>query len=415
MFAVMAVMFVQLPPMAAKQDSVLNTYAALVEVDALAHQQYVAPIDGGKLVDGAIRGMMRELDPYSGYISPQELPSFERRSRGNFSGVGIELGSKNGQIMVIAPIEGSSAVKSGVLAGDVLISVDGREVEGRAVFDVEEMLVGAPGTKVQLRLQHPSSAESREVVLTRGVITLHTVRGFALKHDNKWDYTVESASGIAYLRVSSFRENTITDFDEALLQIKSAGARALILDLRFNPGGIMSGAVDMADRFLTDGVIVSTVSGRRAVDEYRATTSALECDLPLVILVNENTASSAEIVAGALQARGRARVVGGRSFGKGSVQHLIHLIGRKSAVKLTVALYKLPNGRIIHRTPLNAPSEAWGIKPDVAVSLDEEEIRQVQQSRSALDFPTSARGASRQIVLDRQLTTALQVAQSSID
>ncbi len=413
LFAVIVLMFLQLPPMAAKQDSVVHTYSALVEVDALAKQQFVDPIADDRLVDGAIRGMMLQLDPYSGYISPDELPAFERRNRGDFSGVGVEIGMQAGQLMVIAPVEGSPAAKAGVLPGDVLVSVDGRSLEGRSVFDVEGMLVGPPGSRVVLGVRHSGDTEVVKLPVVRGPVHLKTVRGFRRDEQGNWDCVIDPAAKVGYVRVSSFRENTIGDFDAALREMLDDGIRGVILDLRFNPGGLMQQAIDMADRFLESGPIVATVTRRRAVDQYNAIREGTISNVHVVVLINGHSASAAEIVAGSLQARRRAVVVGERSFGKGSVQHLIHLQGHQAAVKLTVAYYRLPDGRTIHRTDRNAHTDAWGVIPDVEVLLTGEQADAIQASRRTLDTPSpgsSPTGPTGELILDPQLERALELA-----
>jgi carboxyl-terminal processing protease len=451
LFGVILLMFLQLPPMAAKQDSVVQTYSALVEVDALAKQQFVDVIDDDRLVDGAIRGMMLQLDPYSGYISADELPAFERRSRGDFSGVGAELGIVGGEIAIIAPLEGSPAARAGVLPGDVLLTIDGRSLKGRSVFDVEEMLVGPPGSRVTITVRHPGQTTSTELTVFRGAVHINSVRGFRRNENGDWDFLLHppprhergEATPIGYIRVSNFRENTLGDFDAALHEVLDRGARALILDLRFNPGGLMQQAIAMADRFLDAGLIVSTTTRHRAVDGYNAMREGTVSNIQLVILINGHSASAAEIVAGSLQARGRASVVGERSFGKGSVQHLVHLRGHKAAVKLTVAYYRLPDGRTIHRTEKNAASDAWGVIPDHEVRLTEEETEVLLAARRALDNPLSpipsregrgegtsqpslfttgdSRGSTggpaktHDLPLDRQLLEALKLAAGAAD
>lgn len=390
MFGVMTLMFVKLPPMVARQDSVLNTYSALVEVDALAKQRFVEPITDDRLVDGAIRGMMRQLDPYSGYISPEELPGFQRRNRGQFCGVGLEVGVRDGRLTIIAPIEGSPAARAGILAGDVLIAVNRNEVEGLSTFEVEEMLVGQPGEGVTLTVRRPGEDEPQVRHLVREQVALRTVRGIRRSESGEWDYWIDRDAGIGYVRVSNFRENTVQEFDEALTILSRGTLNGLILDLRFNPGGFLHQAVAMADRFLSDGLIISTVTRRSSIDEYRAQPSPSDVRAKLVVLMNEGSASSSEIVGGALQARGRASVVGERSFGKGSVQHLLQLVGQKAAIKLTVAHYRLPDGRIIHRMENGRgtmESGDWGVKPDIEVALTPEERHRIQENRRLLDLP----------------------------
>ncbi len=424
-FGVIVLMFLQLPPMAAKQDSVVHTYSALIEVDALAKQRFVESIEDDRLVDGAIRGMMFQLDPYSGYISPGELPVFERRSRGDYGGVEIEVGMQRGQLTVIAPVEGSPAAQAGVLAGDALLSIDGHKLEGRSVFDVEEMLVGPPGTWVHIEVRHPGDREIRKLSIIRAPVHLATVHGFRRDDPDAWDYLIDPKGRIGYIRVSSFRENTMRDFDAALRELLDDGAAALVLDLRFNPGGLMQQAVAMVDRFVSQGVILSTVTRRKAVDEYIAVREGTLDNLKLVVLINGNSASAAEIVAGSLQAHGRATVVGERSFGKGSVQHLIRLVGHKSAVKLTVAYYRLPDGRVIHRTDENAYTDLWGVTPDREVALEESEVQAIQESRRKVDeLPNrklesagvldrrELRLPERALVLDRQLEEALALVRN---
>jgi len=443
-FGVISLMFLRLPPMIAKQDSVLNTYGPLVEVDALAKQQFVEPIHDDRLVEGAIRGMMLRLDPYSGYISPDELPSFERRNNGEYCGVGIEVGYRNGRLAVIAPIEGSPAAHAGVRPGDLVLAINGREVEGRSVFEVEDMLVGAPDTVVKLRVLHSGEREPTTFAIARGPVQMQTVRGFSRDDANQWIYRLNSDARIGYIRISNFRQNTAREFDRALKPLLSQGLMGLIIDLRFNPGGIMQQAIDLADRFLPDGIIVSTVTRRRAVEEFRAHAPDTVNELPIVVLINGGSASAAEIVAGSLQARRRATIVGERSFGKGSVQHLVKLTGHDAAVKLTTAYYRMPDGRIIHRTTRNALSNAWGIIPDVEFVLTDAEARAVQDARRTLDLafvtaePKAEEGASalplvpsatdaaaspsthgpsvpsRELPLDRQLEKGIDVLRSMV-
>lgn len=421
MFGVITLMFVKLPPMVARQDSVLNTYSALVEVDALARQRYVRPIMDDRLVDGAIRGMMRQLDPYSGYISPEELPGFLRRNRGQFCSVGLEVGLRDGIMSVIAPIEGSASARAGLQSGDQILRIGGKDVEHLSTFEVEEMLVGPPATEVFLTYRRHGDSIPREVVLPREQVALHTVRGLNRMPDGTWNYWLDAQAGVGYIRVSNFRENTATEFDAALSHINKARLRALTLDLRFNPGGFLHQAVAMADRFLSDGPIVSTVNRLSAVDEFRAEPSPTDVQVPLFILLNGGSASSSEIVAGSLQARGRAKVIGERSFGKGSVQHLIQLTGHKAAIKLTVAYYRLPDGRIIHRTENGRGMDDaldWGIKPDLEVALTLEENHRIQEARRLLDLGATAGTVVSEVGVivgeDRQLQAALELARGEV-
>lgn len=394
-FGLMVLMFLRLPPMVARKDWMLDTYRALVEADAIARQQYVEPITDERLVHGAIRGMMNRLDPYSGYIAPNELPDFERRSAGDYVGLGMELGVKGDQPVVIAPVEGGPAARAGLLAGDVLLTVNGRDAKGLSVMEVDELLGRDPSSPVRLLIERRSEDRPRELVIHPGPVHIHTVRGFRRQAGGEWDYMIDGDRGIAYVRISHFAANTMDDLHAVLVGLRDAQVRGLLLDLRFNPGGLLEQAVALVDRFVESGLIVSTVTRHKAVQEYRAAPDPADMGMELVVLVNGASASAAEIVAGALQDHGRALIVGERSFGKGSVQHLIYLHSNHSAIKLTTAHYRLPGGRIIHRTAHNLRQDSWGVQPDVIVPLSEEEVRSIQEARQRIDTGGGGPGTLR--------------------
>jgi len=425
-FGVITLMFLKLPQMAATQDVVVNTYSPLVEVDALVRQQYVEPVESNQLVDGAIRGLMRELDPYSGYISGRELAAFERRNSGEYIGVGVYLGFDAGRLIVIAPIPGSPAAHAGVRPGDVILSIDGKDVSHASVFDAEDLLVGRPQTKATLVVVPEGSRDPETLVMTRAEVHVRTVRGYGTSPDGAQSYLLDAEHRIAYVRISNFHENTSEEFANALRRIEDGGAKGLIIDLRFDPGGIMTEAIAIVDMFVPDGILLTTESRRRAVEVYRATAEGTDVTLPLVVLVNGSSASSAEIVSGSLQARHRATVVGSRSFGKGCAQHLIYLKDRKAAIKLTTDYYRLPDGRCIHRTAENFATSEWGIIPDVIIPLSKPERRAVMEARRQIDLgivgdldahaPRDPEGAlsratpdPKTVPMDRQLAKALEV------
>ncbi|HUU82422.1 MAG TPA: S41 family peptidase [Phycisphaerae bacterium] len=419
----------RLTPMAARQDAVYRTYAPLVEVDSLIRQKFVEPVPGDRLVEGAIRGMMLKLDPYSGYIAPEELDAFRRIASGKYTGIGVMLGVRGGRLTVIAPIEQSPAVQAGVRADDVIQAIDGRSTEGLSVADVDRLLTGAPGSTVRLTVLHPSSDLTETVAIARAPISVHTVKG--MRHDGAgdWDYLIEHDPDVAYIRVAAFHDNTSFEFDRALEGLVSAGAAGLILDLRFNPGGSLPAAVAVVDRFISEGTIVSTVTRDQANDRYKARAEDTIGPIPLAVLINGNSASAAEIVAGALQDHRRAVIVGTRSFGKGVVQSVVPLHGQRAAVSLTVAHYCLPNGRVIHKTPQNAHSGEWGVVPDLVVEITPSETDAITSRRNELDqvpsSPTTAPTTQNaqpgtatpplEILMDRQLFAALQAVRARIE
>lgn len=360
-------MLLHLPPRIARQDVVWSTYRALVEVDALARQHYIDSVNGSALVDGAIRGMMLQLDPYSGYLSPSELPPFERRSSGHYVGIGAEIGERDGKLVVIAPQENGPAARAGLRPGDVVLSIDGRGTTGRSVFDVEEWFLGESGTLAELLVLQPGNDEPVSMQIRRSPVENRSVRGRRLGSSRPEDFILDGKPHAAYLRISRFNEDTAASVAEALQFIETAGVQGLVIDLRFNPGGLIEQAVAVADLFLDGGVIVSTVTRNQVVRNYTAQAESPARNWNLVVLVNGSTASAAEVLAGALQDHDRAVLVGERTFGKGSVQRLIHLESLPAAIKLTYAYYRLPSGRIIHRGS-GWNQEDWGIKPDVLVS-----------------------------------------------
>lgn len=369
-------MFARLPHLVARQDSVVRLYSPLIEVDAHIRKEFVEFVDppqADKLVEGAIAGMMRRLDPYSRYLGSAALEALMQRQRGHYTGIGVELGVRNDRLTVIAPIESGPADRAGIRAGDVVLAIDGQKMENTSVAAAHDLLVGAPGQPVTLTLLRYHDTERRatgEVTITveRGDVSFSSVRG-RIMPDDTWDYMLAPReAGIGYVRIVQFNSTTVRELETALLELERLGARGLIMDLRGNPGGQVEQAVAVVDRFVEAGTILSTVTRRNAVREYRARAGRTDNELPLVVLIDGGSASASEIVAGSLQDHDRATIIGSRSFGKGSVQTLIPLTGHDAAIKLTTSYYRLPGGRIIHRTAENEHTDKWGVIPDVEVA-----------------------------------------------
>jgi len=331
-------------------------------------------------------GAFAELDPFTSMIWPNDLEEFNKTTQGEFSGVGIQIQSDDdGSLRVVSPLEDSPAYKAGIKAGDVITHINGKNAKGITLNQAVKTITGLAGTNVTLTVRS-SDAKVREYTIKRETIKVASIKGWSHKPGGGWDWLVDPAQKIAYIRLTNFTKTTSEDLDRAADEIKKAGGKALILDLRYNPGGLLTAATEVCDKFLHDGVIVSTRADR--VPPPNAPTVATakadddEVDLPTIVLVNQYSASASEIVSGALKDQHRAMVVGERTFGKGSVQMLFPLSNRQSFLKLTTSHYYLPSGRCIHR---EENSQEWGVDPDVTVEMTPEQMRAAIDARQELD------------------------------
>lgn len=339
---------------------------------------YVEDVDQQKLFQGAIKGMLRELDPYSAYIPEEMYRIFREDTQGSFGGLGITISIQDDQLTVIAPLEGTPASRAGILPGDKIVRIEGESTEGVTLLEAVNKLRGEPGTQVTITIRHRDSEEEIDVTITREVIQIHSVRGYRqLPNGKGWDYWINPEEKIVYLRLTAFQENTVAEMDEVMKGLIAGGARGLVLDLRNNPGGLLRAAVAVSDRFLRDGVIVS-IRGRvvGSKEERAQANDDYPGDLLVAVLVNRYSASGSEIVAGALQDHGRAILIGEETFGKGSVQNVIPLEGDKSAIKLTTAKYYTPSGRTFHRDPRTGKG---GLVPDIPIKYTTEQLVQLHR------------------------------------
>ena len=329
----------------------LDDLRTFTDVFNQARKNYVEEVDDKTLLDAAIRGMLRELDPHSNYLPVKEYEDLNDAARGRYSGIGIDVRGHNGKIVVNAIINDSPADQAGMNPGDMIISIDGRPVKGRLLRESMDELQGQPDTEVVLIVM-PQNGEERELTITRRYIKLPTL-SFSLLDES-----------FGYFKVAQFHRDSAMDLKQSLDSIEADGIElhALIIDLRNNPGGILQQAVAMADGFLDDGVIVST-RGRNSIMqmEFTAHPGQWLPDTPLMLLVDRSSASASEVLAGALQDHSRALIVGERTFGKGSVQSVLPL-RNGAGIKLTTARYYTPSGRSI---------QAAGIEPDVVIEWDE--------------------------------------------
>ena len=355
----------------------LDALRAFIEVYEHIKSEYVEEIDDQTLLNDAINGMLTKLDPHSGYLKPRDVSSLRDSTSGSFGGIGIEMDVIDGLIEVIAPIDDSPASRAGILAKDIITHVDEEPVRDISLQEAIEILRGPLGSAVTLGILREVEGQPQEVTISleRAVIRVTSVKHEMLPH------------GIGYLRISQFQNRTGPDLIKAISNFQSQGEfNGLILDLRNNPGGVLSAAIEVTDAFINEGLIVSTKGRDEFLDsKYEATNATVLADQPVVILINGGSASAAEIVAGALQDHERAVLIGTPSFGKGSVQTILAL-ENKYALKLTTALYYTPNGRSI---------QATGIQPTIQVSAGEALIETDTRIREA-DLPKHLENASEQ-------------------
>ena len=324
----------------------LRTFAEVMDRIKAA---YVEPVDDKTLLENAIKGMLGNLDPHSAYLEPEAFAELQESTSGEFGGLGIEVGTEDGFIKVVSPIDDTPASKAGIQPGDVIVKIDGQPTKGLSLMEAVDKMRGKAGSKINLTLVR-EGGKPFDVELTRAVIKVKSVRSQLLE------------DGYGLIRISQFQVNTGEEVGKALAKLRKDNGkklRGLVLDLRNNPGGVLQAAVEVADHFLKKGLIVYT-EGRIANSELRFNADPADASegVPLVVLINGGSASASEIVAGALQDHKRGVLMGTDSFGKGSVQTVLPL-NNDRALKLTTALYFTPNGRSI---------QAQGIVPDIEVA-----------------------------------------------
>ncbi len=366
----------QIPRTLARRDDDYTFVRTLIDIHRQVSTNYVEPIDEQKLQQGAIDGMLGQLDPYSIYVPPARQEEFDRLLEGSFKGVGIQLDqADNGEPEVVTPIDDSPAFRAGILAGDRILKVNGEDIHNLRLADVIKKIAGPIGTDVTLTVRH-TSGEVVTVTMTRQEIVVPTVKGFGRKADNSWDYYAIKDPKIAYVRITQFTSDTFDKLKTIMHTLLADGMQGCIIDLRFNPGGRLDQAKEVVNLFVRDGVIVITKGRNRAQEITRAQPGKALPEFPMVVLVNEHSASASEIVAGSLMDNKRALVIGTRTYGKGSVQELIPLEENSGELKLTVAYYYLPSGRLVHKKK-NATD--WGVEPQIVVPMDEQQEKHVLQ------------------------------------
>ena len=333
-------------------------------------------------------GATATLDDFSGVIWPRQMHTIRRSMQGKFSGVGIKITRENGQLTVESPLPGTPAFRAGIQADDIIAEVDGADTSTWSLDKAVRQITGPKGTVVTLGIERRGEEELIDYDIRRAEIEIASVLGWRRQGDDKWDYMIDPDSRIGYVRISQFLPQTADDLDAAVQKMQDAGdVKGLIVDLRFNPGGLLDAAVAVADRFVKEGPIVFNVDGDgQRVNDGRqprhAEAQRTYKHFPVVVLINQGSASASEIVSGALQDYGRAVVLGTRSFGKGSVQDVVALAQGEALLKLTTQHYMLPEGRIIHRRPND---ETWGIAPDLKIEMTDEQAADAIEFRRQVD------------------------------
>lgn len=324
------------------------------------------------LVHSALKGMMEQLDPHSEFLEPDQYRDLQDDTQGQFGGLGIVVSIKDNVVTVVAPMEDTPGWRAGILAGDQILRIDGRSTEKMSLPEAVKLLRGEPGTQVTITIHRPSTGLTRELTLTRAVINVDMVRDI----NGKKEFPL-GEDKIGYIRIAQFGERTAEELDAALQKLRAQGMTALILDLRWNPGGLLEQAVAVCSKFLPRGQLIVSTEGRSSVQKFTARGRGDELNrMPMVVLVNVGSASAAEIVAGCLQDTKRAVILGETTFGKGSVQSILPL-PQGAALRLTTAKYYTPSHKVIHE---------HGITPDIEVLMSDDEERAAFARRSPGGF-----------------------------
>jgi carboxyl-terminal processing protease len=380
-------------------------------------------VDEKQLYEGAMAGMMNSLsDEYSYYMPPLVQQEMNRELDAKFGGIGVEisLDPKTRELIVLSPMLDSPAYRAGVLAGDKVLRINEKSTQGMSLNDASELLRGPLGDKIKLTVLHRGEEKPCDLEMVRAEIHIQTVLGDTRDAKGVWNYFLPGTDKIAYVRVISFSVDTAAELEQTLTSLAKENMKGLILDLRDNPGGLLPAACDICDLFLKKGDPIVSTRGRdkKIIEAFNATGDGQFKEIPLVVLVNQNSASASEIVAACLQDCRRAAIVGQRSFGKGTVQQIIELEKDCGAIRLTTASYWRPSGANIHRKHDASENDQWGVQPDpeCKMTVDGDDWKKLFEWRRKRDVQRTDDApeiAEEYRTADRQLEKAVEVLQKT--
>lgn len=408
-------------------DDQYSFFDPIVDVSTLINALYVEEADIEAMQRGAIEGMIEELnDPYTTFVPRRDTDDFSKDLTGEYVGIGAEVQIRDGWLTISSPLDGSPSWKAGVMADDRVVAIDGKSTEGFTIDESIDLLTGEPNTKVVITVER--GAETLDIEIIRDHIKVQAVKGFMREGgDGEWMHLIDPSAGIGYIRLTQFTPGCAQEVKNAIEHTKrelGGDLNGMILDLRFNPGGLLDEAVEIADLFIEEGTIVST-KGRVFEEEIdRATRAGTITDLPLLVMVNGQSASASEVLSGALSDHNRAVILGTRSFGKGSVQTVRPLESGAGVLKITEQYYYLPSGRLLHRRD---DSTEWGVDPtpgyfvpmttdetlDMLRARREQEIIEHNDESEQVDLRDT--NAVLAALNDPQLSAAVSVMQTRVN
>ena len=412
-------------PTGLKKDDLTDVFEKV-----LALNKATLELSQSALVAQFTEAALSALDPYTVMVWPRQVQEFEKSMTNEFTGIGIEISKSKGLLTVASLLQDTPAYKAGLDAGDVIVAVDGVQTKDMTLLCAVRKITGPADTKVTLTIKRPGQEKTRDIIITRGKITVPTLRGWNRTETGKWLYMIDEPNRIGYVRVTGFSSETASELEQVLKDLESQGLKALILDLRFNTGGLLNSAIDVSDKFLKEGTIVTTRSPYAGVLTYaKAHEKDTHPNYPLVILINYSSASASEIVAGALadEAHNRAVLVGDRTHGKGSVQGITHYPRGAAQLKYTMAHYHLPSDqRVKSREETEKQGKKdWGIGPDVEIELTSDELKKmldiqrendvlVQAGRDPNSASLNRHSAQETVAADPQLVVGMLIIKTKL-